>query len=150
MLFKPDIDDRYGKDRVVTHDQVVQEAVVVPTNDSKRISELTADDVKVVGIDEAQFFDPTIVSVCQELLSREIDVIVAGLKQDSNGELFGSMDWFLIHANFITNLTAVCGECGEEATMTQWLGSGQTKDTQVVVGGSEQYAAVCHKRHTKA
>jgi thymidine kinase len=149
-LFKPEIDDRYGKNKVVSHDQTRLEAASVPIEDPKMILSLIPHNTTVVGIDEAQFFDPAIVEVCEILLSNGIDIVLAGLKQDSKGELFGSMDRLLVMANFIINPTAVCIVCGDEATMTQWHGDGKAKTGQIVVGGSKEYCAVCHKHHKKA
>jgi len=147
QLFKPDTDTRYGRNKVVTHDRTWLKATVVSAKDPIHILDLIAIATTVVGIDEAQFFDLSIAMVCERMLSKEIDVIVAGLKQDSDGRLFGSMDKLLVMANFITNLTAVCVECGEEATMTQWRGNAKTE--QVVIGGSDEYTAVCHKHYRR-
>ncbi|OGC45585.1 hypothetical protein A2V49_03755 [candidate division WWE3 bacterium RBG_19FT_COMBO_34_6] len=147
QLFKPNIDNRYDKDKVVSHNRTSLEAIVIPKDNPNMILELIGINTTIVGIDEIQFFTPEIVQVCETLLSKGVNVIAAGLKQDSDGRLFGSMDKLLIISNFITNLTAVCVICGEEATMTQWKLEGPLKTGQIVVGGSEDYDAVCHKHH---
>jgi thymidine kinase len=155
IIFKPNIDTRYDEEdeegekknnKVYTHYGISLEAVPVPTYDPEKILEYLLDDTTVVVIDEVQFFDPPIVQVVKELLAKGIKVIVAGLKQDSDGKLFGSMDKLLIMADSIVSLTAVCDICGaEDATITYWRGEGGEKKGQVVVGGSKLYGAKCYR-----
>jgi thymidine kinase len=107
-------------------------------------------DIKVVGIDEAQFFGPGIVDVCNVLTKAGIKVICAGLKQDFKGDAFGSMGDLLVQADYITPLTAICNVCGEEATKTQRLVNGiaaKRNAPQVLVGGVESYQASCRNHH---
>ena len=87
-IFKPTIDVRYSEKDVVSHDNNVIQST--PVDSSQNIL-LLADDIDVVGIDEAQFFDMGIVDVCNQLASRGIRVIVAGLDMDYKGVPFGPM-----------------------------------------------------------
>lgn len=87
-IFKPRIDTRYSVSEVVSHD--ANSIMSTPVDSSQTILLLTAD-VDVVGIDEAQFFDPGIVEVCNVLANQGIRVIVAGLDMDFKGKPFGPM-----------------------------------------------------------
>jgi thymidine kinase len=154
IIYKPDIDNRYEEEseegqsnnRVYTHYGVSEEAIPIRTDEPEKILDLLLDHTTVVVIDEAQFFGSSIVKVVKDLVAKGIKVIVAGLKQDSDGKLFGYMDELLTIANFIKNLTAVCDICGaEDATITYWRGKVGDKENQVVVGGSELYGAKCHR-----
>src|ERR1700712_3432658 len=75
-IFKPSIDNRYDAVNVVSHD--ANAIVSQPVQHSQNILLLTQD-VDVVGIDEAQFFDEGIVQVCEQLALNGIRVIIAGL-----------------------------------------------------------------------
>ena len=99
-------------------------------------------DVQGVGIDEAQFFDETIVEVCRELVSQGKGVVVAGLDLDFRGRPFGSMPDLLATADFVTKLHAACVVCGGVATRSQRVVDSQE---QVVVGGASAYEARCRK-----
>ena len=60
-IYKPAIDVRYSEEDVVSHDRNVIQST--PVDSSQNIL-LMVDDIDVVGIDEAQFFDMGIVDVC--------------------------------------------------------------------------------------
>lgn len=87
-IYKPAIDVRYSVEDVVSHDHNVIQST--PVDSSQQIL-LLADDIDVVGIDEAQFFDMGIVDVCEQLAARGIRVICAGLDMDFKGVPFGPM-----------------------------------------------------------
>ena len=81
-IFKPAIDVRYDEEKVVSHDANEIHSTPVPA--AANIP-LLATGCQVVGIDEAQFFDDEIVTVCNNLANRGIRVIVAGLDMDFKG-----------------------------------------------------------------
>lgn len=150
-LFKPSIDNRYDANKVVSHNQTALEATVIDANKPDEIFLHIGEDTDVVGIDEAQFFGPKIVDVCNRLTKLGIKVICAGLKQDFKGDCFGSMDKLLVQADYITPLTAICNECGAEASKTQRLVDGVPAPfnaPQVLVGGVESYQARCKDHYT--
>ncbi|MFH0799184.1 MAG: thymidine kinase [Pseudomonadota bacterium] len=137
-IFKPALDNRYSEEHISSHND--QKFTCTPVTDATHILELVGDHTRVVGIDEAQFFDGKIVAVCQKLANRGLRVIVAGLDQDYLGRPFGPMPELLALAESALKLKAVCMVCGGLATKTQRL----TKETmQVVVGASEHYEARC-------
>jgi thymidine kinase len=99
---------------------------------------------------EAQFFDPEIVNVAQELAARGIRVLVAGLDMDFRGEPFGPMPLILAKAERVDKLHAICMVCGDDASRTQRLVNGKPAkydDPVVIVGASELYEARCRAHH---
>ncbi len=149
QVFKPAIDIRYGgNEQVTSHAGMAFDAI--PVQQSSDIPALMEKDTTVVGIDEAQFFDPGIVPLVREMASHGIRVIVAGLDQDFRGEPFGSMPLLLALAEKVDKLQAICVVCGEVATRTQRLVNGKPArydDPVVIVGASEMYEARCRQHH---
>ncbi len=155
QLFKPRLDDRWGKvDKVITHAKDERDALAVKS--AEEILENVDPDVRLIAIDEVQFFDEKIVDVVKELLDRDIEVIVAGLPLDFRGEPFGQMPTLLAMADDITRLTAICkfadnGEiCGNDATRTQRIIEGMPasyNDPIVLIGAEESYEARCPNHH---
>lgn len=148
IAFKPAIDDRYDKTAIASHDGTKYEAYAI--KNAQSILELVKQDTQVVAIDEIQFFDMSIVKICEELADRGIRVIAAGLDLDFKGEPFGPMPELLARAEFVTKLSAVCTVCGCAATRTQRLIDGKPADFNdpiIKVGAKENYEARCRKHH---
>ena len=139
VLFKPSIDDRSSTDFVVSHDKRVIEAVSV--EDADKI-EILSKSYQVIGIDEAQFFGPEIVEVCERLADHGKRVIVSGLDQDYQGKPFEPMPQLLAIAEYITKNLAICTVCGNPANRNQRMTPDQSR---VVIGGKESYEARCRK-----
>ena len=114
-IFKPAIDTRYDEVKIVSHDTNFINST--PVSSSQNIL-LLAQDVDVVGIDEAQFFDAEIGEVCEQLAMKGIRVIVAGLDMDYLGNPFGQMPALLAKADYITKLHAICVICGSMASIS--------------------------------
>ncbi len=144
QVFKPAIDIRYSVDHVQSHD--ANRILSTPVNSSKEILEKVEDNTRVVGIDEAQFFDDGIVEVAQKLAYRGIRVIVAGLDMDFRGLPFGPMPKLLAVAEMVTKLSAICVVCGAPASRTQRL-VGNSQSPVVEVGAKEMYEARCRFCH---
>ncbi|MBN8718530.1 MAG: thymidine kinase [Sediminibacterium magnilacihabitans] len=138
-IFKPALDTRYDETQVVSHDANAIQST--PIDNSQTIL-LLAQDVDVVGIDEAQFFDNEITTVCETLALRGIRVIVAGLDMDYTGRPFGQMPDLLAIADFITKLHAICVKCGSLASISFRK---TTHDSQVLLGEKETYEPRCRK-----
>ncbi len=148
QVFKPRLDDRYAQGKVTSHAGGEYEAT--PVEHAQDISALVARDTTVVAVDEAQFFEPEIVSVVQSLADQGIRVIVAGLDSDFRGEPFGPMPVLLAVAERVDKLQAICMQCGEQASRTQRLINGEPAkfdDPVIVVGASELYEARCRRHH---
>ncbi|HSC52377.1 MAG TPA: thymidine kinase [Phnomibacter sp.] len=140
-IFKPGIDIRYDEVNIVSHDANAIHST--PIDNSQKIL-LLAQDVDVVGIDEAQFFDDEIAHVCQKLADKGIRVIVAGLDMDFMGKPFGQMPYLLSVADYITKLHAICVDCGNIASFSYRLG----KNTeQVMLGEKDEYQPLCRKHY---
>jgi len=148
QVFKPAIDIRYAVEKVTSH--AGSDFDATPIEKSSEILSKVEKDTTVVGIDEAQFFDPEIVDVAEALASRGIRVLVAGLDMDFRGEPFGPMPIFMSMAEHVDKLHAICMVCGDEASRTQRLVNGKPArydDPVVIVGASELYEARCRVHH---
>ena len=142
-IFKPAIDVRYHAENIVSHDE--NSIPSTPVDQAMDILQL-ADDVDVVGIDEAQFFDETILEVCDTLAGRGVRVIVAGLDMDYTGKPFAQMPNLLAVAEYITKLHAICMKCGNIASYSYRKSSAAS---QVVVGEKDLYEARCRSCFTQ-
>jgi thymidine kinase len=139
-VYKPAIDKRYGEDDVVSHS-----AQRIPSKAVTRAEEILSDlpdSVEVVGIDEAQFFEPELVSVCRQLAGRGKRVIVAGLEQDYRTQPFQTMALLMVEAEYVTKNLAICVVCGAPALRNQRTSG---KGGQILVGGAEAYEARCRR-----
>ena len=136
-IYKPCIDVRYSDDQVVSHD-----AHSIPSTpiDSPASMLLLSSDVEVVGIDEAQFFDDTIVEVVQTLANRGVRVIIAGLDTDYMGKPFGPMPALIAVAEDVQKVHAICMKCGSPANHSHRLSE---SDQLVVLGEKDIYEPLC-------
>ncbi len=136
-IFKPRIEVRYSVEEVVSHDANAIHSTPV---DSASNIVLLANECEVVGIDEAQFFDDGLVSVCNQLADAGIRVIVAGLDMDYLGKPFGPMPKLLSIAEYVTKVHAICVRCGSLANYTHRL-SGE--EGLIVLGETDIYEPLC-------
>lgn len=139
--YKPDIDLRYHRTAIASHDAQTHEACTVATVARLREDLLPQlDHVDVIGIDEAQFFDHTLQQLTVDLLHQGKRVVIAGLDTTYTAEPFGPIPNLMAIADEVTKLSAVCMVCGAPAIHTQRLGSSQQL---VVVGATGLYEARC-------
>jgi len=136
-IFKPRIEVRYSEEEVVSHDENTIHSTPV---DSSANIRLLASGVKVVGIDEAQFFDDGLVDVCNQLADSGIRVIVAGLDMDYKGIPFGPMPGLMSIAEYVTKVHAICVRCGSLANYTHRLSE---DDKLIVLGETDIYEPLC-------
>jgi thymidine kinase len=138
QIFKPKVDVRSGEAEIVSHSdmKMPSEAVESPQEILAAVSE----DTEVVGIDEGQFFDATLVGVVDELANRGLRVIVAGLDQDYRGRPFEPMPQLMAVAEYVDKTLAICLKCGAPANRSQRIVHATDR---VVVGGANQYEARC-------
>lgn len=136
-IFKPGIDTRYSEEDVVSH-----EGNSIPSTpvDSSASILLMAGDTQVLGVDEAQFFDPGIVDVCNELANRGVRVIVAGLDMDFSGKPFGPMPALCAIADSVSKQHAICVRCGALAYLSHRIVAGEK---QVMLGEKQEYEPLC-------
>jgi thymidine kinase len=136
-IFKPAIDVRYDEIKIVSHDE--NEILSTPIDYSQKIL-LMAQDVDVVGLDEAQFFDDEILNVCDQLALRGVRVIVAGLDMDFMGKPFGQMPFLMAKADYVTKLHAICMKCGNIANYSyRIIPNGE----QIMLGAKNAYEPRC-------
>ena len=140
QIFKPIIDGRYSREHIVSHSDMRIDAELV--KNASEILEKLNHRTEVIGIDEGQFFDTTLVDVCDQLANAGKRVIIAGLDTDFLGKPFEPMPQLLAVAEYITKTLAICMRCGSPANQTQRLVA--SKD-RVVVGGAGAYEARCRR-----
>jgi thymidine kinase len=140
QIFKARLDDRYEAAHIVSHSDLKLPSEVV--SKAQEILERVEADTEVVGIDEGQFFDLSLVDVVNTLADRGLRVIVAGLDQDYMGRPFEPMPQLLAIAEYVDKTLAICMRCGAPANRSQRL---VTSRDRVVVGGAEQYEARCRR-----
>ena len=136
-IFKPLIDVRYDKKKVISHDQ--NEIISTPVSTSSEILDLI-NEADVVGIDEAQFFDSKLPNTCNALAKEGVRVIVAGLDMDYLGNPFGPIPNLMATAEFVSKVHAICVDCGDLAIHSNRIVA--SKDL-VHLGEKEEYEALC-------
>ncbi len=148
QVFKHSLDARYAQREVTSHNGLQWDAV--PVESVEQLRSLIEPDTTVVAIDEGQFFDESLVDLCEELADRGVRVIVAGLDMDFRGEPFGPMPQLMARAERVDKLQAICVVCGGPASRTQRLINGQPAaydDPVILVGADEVYEARCRGCH---
>ena len=136
-IFKPSMDTRYHDTDITSHD-----SNSIPSTPVERSSTilLLGSVAKVVGIDEAQFFDDELPEVCTKLANSGIRVIVAGLDMDFKGQPFGPVPALMAIAEHVIKVHAVCVRCGAPANYSYRL----TEDDQrLLVGEKDSYEPRC-------
>ena len=143
-IFKPAVDTRYDIDEVVSHNDNRIRSTPVPIASNIR---LLVNDVDVVGIDEAQFFDDEIVAVCNDLANSGIRVIVAGLDMDFKGNPFGPMPALMATAEYVTKVHAVCTHTGN---LAHYSFRKAQNDKLVLLGEMQEYEPLSRAAYYKA
>ena len=142
-IFKPKVDTRHQPGRVVSHNE---NSIRSTTVEFARDIPLLSDSCEVVGIDEVQFFDEEIVTICRDLANHGKRVIAAGLDMDFQGQPFGSIPKLMAIAEYVTKLHAICVRCGGIASYSYRL---NPEKEQVVVGEKNIYEARCRECFSK-
>ena len=138
-IFKPAIDVRYSETEVVSHDK---NSILSTVVDSSQNILLLSNDVDVIGIDEAQFFDMGLIDVCRQLANQGMRVIIAGLDMDFKGNPFGPMPALCAIAEHVTKVRAICVKCGHLALYSYRL---TNSDKQVLLGETADYQPLCRE-----
>lgn len=136
-IFKPAKDVRYDDKNVISHDE--NQIDSIPVNSSSEILRYIQE-VNVIGIDEAQFFDRELPAVCQKLAIMGMRVVVAGLDMDFRGAPFGPVPDLLAVAEYVTKVHAICPHCGNLATHSYRLSEEQET---IVLGEKDKYEPRC-------
>jgi len=143
-IFKPGVDTRYDEEKVISHDDNEIHSTPVPSSSNIPI---LANNVDVVGIDEAQFFDDGLIAVCNQLASNGVRVIVAGLDMDFKGAPFGPMPGIMACAEYVTKVHAICMKCGELANQSHRI---VDKEELVLLGEIDEYEPLCRSCFNKS
>ncbi|KGO92131.1 thymidine kinase [Flavobacterium subsaxonicum] len=143
-IFKPTIDTRYHDEMVISHD--ANEIRSTPVTSAAMIR-LLAQDCDVVGIDEGQFFDDEIITVCNDLANAGIRVIVAGLDMDFKGNPFGPMPALMATAEYVTKVHAVCTRTGNLANYSFRKAN---NNNLVLLGETEEYEPLSRAAYYQA
>ncbi len=143
-IFKPIVDTRYDEDKVISHDANEIRSTAVPAAANIRILGDTCD---VVGIDEAQFFDDEIVTVCNDLANKGVRVVVAGLDMDFKGNPFGPMPALMATAEYVTKVHAICTRTGN---LANYSFRKSNNDDLVLLGETESYEPLSRGAFYKA
>lgn len=142
-LFKPAIDGRYHDTHIVSHDN--RHLISTPLESASQML-LMIRDAEVVGIDEAQFFDPELVNVCNTMANQGIRVIVAGLDMDYLGVPFGPMPQLLAIAEYVTKVHAICIRCGN---LAQYSYRKAADSQRILIGEMDRYEPLCRGCYNK-
>jgi thymidine kinase len=143
-IFKPGVDTRYDEEKVVSHDDNEIHSTPVPSSSNIPI---LANNVDVVGIDEAQFFDDGLVNICNQLANSGIRVIVAGLDMDFKGVPFGPMPGIMASAEYVTKVHAICMRCGDLANHSHRI---IEEEELVLLGEVNEYEPLCRNCFNKS
>jgi thymidine kinase len=138
QIFNPKVDVRSGEAEIVSHSEMKLPSQAVES--APEILAAVSEDTEVVGIDEGQFFDASLVEVVDQLANRGLRVIVAGLDQDYRGRPFEPMPQLMAVAEYVDKTLAICLKCGAPANRSQRIVHATDR---VVVGGADQYEARC-------
>lgn len=130
---------RYSETEVVSHDK---NSILSTVVDSSQNILLLSNDVDVIGIDEAQFFDMGLIDVCRQLANQGMRVIIAGLDMDFKGNPFGPMPALCAIAEHVTKVRAICVKCGHLALYSYRL---TNSDKQVLLGETADYQPLCRE-----
>ena len=145
QIFKPQFDSRFGQDEIVSHSEMR-----IPSTNVENSAELLRHvdpDTDVIGIDEGQFFDVDLPTVCNQLADSGKRVIVAGLDKDYLGKPFEPMPQLLAIAEYITKTLAICMVCGDPANHTQRL---VASSDRLLLGAQGTYEARCRRCYDPA
>jgi len=135
QIFKPSIDSR-SDEYLESHDKNKIKSITVKT--SYDVFEI-GKDFDVIGIDEIQFFDNDIISVCNSLANNGVRVIAAGLDMDYLGNPFGPMPNLMAIAEYVTKVHAICSETGNIANYSYRK---KKEDSIILIGEEGEYKAL--------
>lgn len=133
-------DTRYHAEDLCTHDKTA-----IPCVQSFKLGNVDVpDDVKVILINEGQFFEDIVPWVKDMVDNKSKKVYICGLDGDYKRARFGSLLDLIPFCDKVTKLSALCGSCkdGTEAIFTHRVTSSKE---QVLIGEKDHYLPVCRK-----
>ena len=145
VAYKPQMDTRYSKESITSHDQIHTSATTV-THLMECLKTEEYKSANLILIEEAQFFPDLFEFVMLSVEENKKQVVVAGLDGDKYRMPFGQILNLIPYADRIQKLTAVCRLCGD-GTPALFSFCSSKKQDQILVGASENYQAVCRKHY---
>ena len=134
------LDNRFGDGKIASRSGFYLESTPIE-NFKFKDDELTdlINTYDAIIIDEAQFFDDSIVDFVKFARECGLRIIVSGLDMDVNGKPFGHVPELLAIADEVTKLKSVCFDCGEDASISYRT----IQDDRQIVVGNKEYIALC-------
>lgn len=111
LVVRHSLDNRYDPSKIVSHNKSSFEAENTATVDGIRDLLIKKGPIKVLAVDEIQFFEKDIVNLCLDLERNGVQVYTAGLDTDFLKRPFPIMSELLPVANYIEKAYAVCSIC---------------------------------------
>ena len=143
IIFRPKIDSRNPENKIISHAKNEISSSIVSS--PKEILDLSVN-YSVIGIDEAQFFDQSIVDVCNVLANKGHRLIIAGLDMDYEGNPFGPIPNLMACAEDVMKVHAVCVETGNPAGYSYRKDS---SDDLVLIGEKKEYKPLSREAFVK-
>ena len=143
IIFRPKIDSRNPENKIISHAKNEISASIISS--PKEILDLSVN-YPVIGIDEAQFFDLSIVDVCNLLANKGHRLIIAGLDMDFEGNPFGPMPNLMACAEDVMKVHAVCMETGNPAGYSYRI---DNSDDLVLIGEKKEYKPLSREAFVK-
>ena len=147
FVLKPSLDNRFAEEKIVTHNNLTHDCYAMKNwEDAESKIDISNNIYDIIFLDEIQFMDTqeTITNV-EKILEKGIDVICAGLDQDSRGKPWETSSLLLGLSDKIIKIYGFCNVCGMEATKTfRKVGGGD----RTKVGDSNIYEPRCLKHWT--
>ena len=137
VIFKPSIENRYEKNKVVSHDSKSIDCELI--SNSQDILKLSKNK-DVIGIDEAQFFGIELVEVCNKLANQGIRIVIAALDMDYEGNPFEPIPQLMSISEEVTKVRAICVQCGDLANYSYRI---VDDDNKILLGEKNKYEARC-------
>jgi thymidine kinase len=146
--FKPDIDNRSGNEKIVSHDNLELEAIKI--SDLKELLDFADEnEVDAIGIDELQFFknQPSeVIEIFEKLMKEDITIVVSGLDLDYKAQPFEIIKEIMPLADELIKHHAICASCGEDA----WVSFRKNPDeTRIKIGSKDIYEPLCRSCYTE-
>ena len=138
LILKPSMDHRYGSENIVTHDGTKMACRLFEPG--MEWIEFHSPFLKLIAIDEIQFFERTFVAQINSMLLKGVDVVVSGLDKDFKGRPFGLMPKLIDAAHFKYHQKAICSVCGSDAEFTYRK---TVSNVVLLIGGEDHYEARC-------
>ncbi|MES2618407.1 MAG: hypothetical protein V4613_11035 [Bacteroidota bacterium] len=138
LVFKPEVDNRAAKNIITTHDGKKHECLLLDRETD--LNALVTPFIKLIALDEAQFFDKVIFSELKRFIAKGVTIVAAGLDKDYLARPFGLMPMLLDYATEKRELNATCSACGNKATHTYRK---EGNKVLVLIGSDNYYEARC-------